>query len=188
MEIFPWRFILRDFFIEVLEIFIEDLFFGDFSFGIWFWRFFLWKMENFPFENGYIFFFMIKKWRRWRWTRNDEDLLMMIFFFFFLKNLSFEWTTLAGSWCGLLDKSLLNSCKQIISISNGFIHWNELEVLTQCPSLQHIPCLDWSWIHLILWPLGNMKEDHGPPSLVLAKRLSFSSLLETKYHENLQTI
>ena len=35
MEIFPWRFILRDFAIEVLEIFIEDLFIGDFSF----WRF-----------------------------------------------------------------------------------------------------------------------------------------------------
>ena len=41
--------------------------------------------------------------------------------------------TLARSWCGLLDKSLLNSCKKIISISNWFINWNELEVLSQCP-------------------------------------------------------
>ena len=28
-----------------------------------------------------------------------------------------------------------------------------------------------------------MKEDHGPPSLVPTKGLSFSSLLETNYHE-----
>ena len=35
----------------------------------------------------------------------------------------------------------------------------------------------------MLKPLGNMKEDHGPPSLVPTKWLSFSNLLETKYHE-----
>ena len=29
IEIFPWKFILRDFSIEVLEIFIQDLFIGD---------------------------------------------------------------------------------------------------------------------------------------------------------------
>ena len=112
---FPWRFILRDFSIEVLEIFIEDLFIGEFSF--WKWR----------------FSFMITKWRRWRWIRNDEDLFMMIFFFFFEKPILWMRTTLAGSWCRLLDKSLLNSYKKIISISNEFFHWNELEVLTQCP-------------------------------------------------------
>ena len=55
------------------------------------------------------------------------------FFFFFEKPILWMGITLAGGWCGLLDKSLLNSCKKIISISNGFIHWNELEVLTQCP-------------------------------------------------------
>ena len=53
--------------------------------------------------------------------------------FFLKKPILWMRTTLAGSWCGLLDKSLLNSCKKIISISNRFIHWNELEVLTQCP-------------------------------------------------------
>ena len=37
----------------------------------------------------------------------------------------------------------------------------------------------------MLQPLGNMKEDHGPSSLVPAKWLSFSSLLETSYHENI---
>ena len=199
MEIFPWRFILRDFSIEVLEIFIEDLFIGDFSFwrfvrgdfsfwrivrgdfslkiysGDWTfekflmkicsWRFFhedlfleifplkFWKfllkicsLGIFPLEYGFgdfsfekwrivllkmEIFFMITKWRRWRWTRNDEDLLMMIFFFL---NLSFEWEQLwlevnVDCWIS----PWLNSCKRIISISNGFIHWNELEVLTQCP-------------------------------------------------------
>ena len=30
-----------------------------------------------------------------------------------------------------------------------------------------------------------MKEDHGPPSLVPTKRLSFSSLLETNYRESI---
>ena len=68
----------------------------------------------------------------------DEDgvIVMKIYSWcFFLVEKPILWMriTLAGSWCGLLDKSLLNSCKKIISISNGFIHWNELEVLTQCP-------------------------------------------------------
>ena len=35
----------------------------------------------------------------------------------------------------------------------------------------------------MLQPLGNMKEDHDLPSLVPAKRLSFSSLFETNYRE-----
>ena len=35
----------------------------------------------------------------------------------------------------------------------------------------------------MLQPLENMKEDHGLQSLVPAKWLSFSSLLETIYHE-----
>ena len=91
-----------------------------------------------PFSKISFFFFLkyedlfiIKRWRRWRWRKSDEDLFMMIFFF---KNpILWMRITLAGSWCGLLDKSLLNSCKKIISISNGFIYWNELEVLTQCP-------------------------------------------------------
>ena len=92
------------------------------------------------FENC-LFFLKIcslsKKWRRWRWrwSKGDEDYLFMIFFFFFFWEKPILWMriTLAGSWCRLLDKSLLNSCKKIISISNGFIYWNELEVLTQCP-------------------------------------------------------
>ena len=89
-------------------------------------------------ENLFFFrfedLFIIKKWRRWRWrwSKSDEDLFMMIFF---KKKKPILWMriTLAGSWCGLLDKSLLNSYKKIISISNGFIHWNESKVLTQCP-------------------------------------------------------
>ena len=68
-----------------------------------------------------------------------------------------------------------------------FIEMN-WKYLPNAPSLGHIPYLDWSWIHLMLWPLGNMKEDHGLPSLVPTKILSFSSLLETDYHENLHTI
>ena len=86
----------------------------------WFFFFFL-KYED---------LFIIKKWRRWRWSKSDEDLFMMMFF---EKPILWMRTTLVGSWCRLLDKSLLNSCKKIISISNGFIHWNELEVFTQCP-------------------------------------------------------
>ena len=51
--------------------------------------------------------------------------------------------------------------------------------LVNAPSLGYIPCFDGSWVHLMLQPLGNMKEDHSPPSLVPTKWLSFSSLLET---------
>ena len=103
--------------------------------------FFFWK----DLERIYFYFyflkyedlFIIKKWRRWRWrwrwSKSDEDLFMMIFFFFFEKPILWMRISLARSWCGLPDKSLLKSCKMIISISNGFIHWNELEVLTQCP-------------------------------------------------------
>ena len=53
------------------------------------------------------------------------------------------------------------------------------------PSLEYIPCLDGSCIHLMLRQLGNMKEDHSLPSLIRAKWLSFSNLLETSYHENI---
>ena len=99
---------------------------------------FFWKdLEriDFFFFLKYEDLFIIKKWRRWRWrwSKSDEDLFMMIFFFFFEKPIIWMRITLARSWCGLPDKSLLKSCKMIISISNGFIHWNELEVLTQCP-------------------------------------------------------
>ena len=42
------------------------------------------------FENFVFFFFFLnmkicslsKKWRRWRWSKSDEDLFMMIFFLF----------------------------------------------------------------------------------------------------------
>ena len=100
MDIFPWRFILRDFSIEVLEIFIEDLFIGDFSFGMWFWRFLLLKMETF-----------FKKKNLWSQSEEDEDGLEMMkiyswWFFFFEKPILWMRTTLPGSWCGLLDKSL----------------------------------------------------------------------------------
>ena len=84
MKICSWRFFLENLFLEIfplkfwkfllkicsLDFFPLEYGFGDFSFEKW--RIFLLKME---------IFFMITKWRRWRWTRNDEDLLMMIFFF-----------------------------------------------------------------------------------------------------------
>ena len=140
-----WKFLLK---ICSLDIF--PLEYEEFSF--WKWR----------------VFFMITKRRRWRWTRNDENLFMMIFFFFL--NLSFEWEQL---WLKVdMDcwiSSWLNSCKKIISINNGFIHWNNRKYLPNAPNLGHIPCLDWTWVHLMLQPLGNMKEDHGPRSLVPAK-------------------
>ena len=91
--------------------------------------FFFWKdLERIDFVFlKYEDLFIIKKWRRWRWrwSKSDEDLFMMIFVFFFVeKPILWMRITLARSWCGLPDKSLLNSCKMIISISNGFIHWN----------------------------------------------------------------
>ena len=109
MKICSWRFFLEDLFLEIfplkfwkfllkicsLDIFPLEYGFGDFSFEKW--RIFLLKME---------IFFMITKWRRWRWTKNDEDLFMMIFFFFFEKPILWMRTTLAGSLCRLLDKSL----------------------------------------------------------------------------------
>ena len=108
MKICSWRFFLEDLFLEI--------------FPLKFWKFLLkiCSLENFPLEYGFgdfsfekrrIFllkmeiFFMITKWRRWRWTRNDEDLFMRIFFFF-EKPILWMRTTLARSWCGLLDKSL----------------------------------------------------------------------------------
>ena len=167
MDIFPWRFILRDFSIEVLEIFIEDLFIGEFSF--WKWR----------------FSFMITKWRRWRWIRNDEDLFMMIFFFF-LKNLSFGWEQL---WLEVDADCWISPClipiKRLFQLAMNFFIEMNWKYLPNAPNLGHIPCLDWTWVHLMLRPLGNMNEDHGPRSLVLAKYFSFSSLLETNYQENI---
>ena len=109
MEIFPleygfgnlsfekWRFFLEDLFLEIfplkfwkfllkicsLEIFPLEYGFGDFSYEKW--KIFLLKME---------IYFMITKWRRWRWTRNDEDLFMRQewwWFFLNIKNVDFEW-------------------------------------------------------------------------------------------------
>ena len=92
MEISPWRFILEIFPLKFwkfllkicsLEIFPLEYGFGDFSFEKR--RIFLLKME---------IFFMITKWRRWRWTRNDEDLFMRQewwWFFLNIKNVDFEW-------------------------------------------------------------------------------------------------
>ena len=121
-----WKFLLN---ICSLEIFPLEYGFGDFSFEKW--RIFLWKMKNFPFENGNFFFL-------WSQSKKDEDGLEMMkiysWWFFFWKNLSFEWEQLwlevnVDCWIS----PWLNSCKKIIWISNGFIHWNELEVLTLCP-------------------------------------------------------
>ena len=94
-----------------------------------------------PFLKILSFFFFLKICSLSKKSEKDEDddgvKVMKIYswwiFFFFEKPILWMRITLAGSRCGLLDKSLLNSCKKIISISNGFIHWNELEVLTQCP-------------------------------------------------------
>ena len=90
-----------------------------------------------------FFFFCFEIWRFVHYQKSEEDededgvKVMKIYswWFFFLKKKPIlrMRITLVGSWCGLLDKSLLNSCKKIISISNEFIHWNELEVLTQFP-------------------------------------------------------
>ena len=121
--------------LKILNFFFEK--FGNLEFlkefeKIWLMKFFLffskWPKKYEPnapspkafFEN-FLFFF---------WKIYNE---LFFFFFFFEKPILWMRITLAGSWCGLLDKSLLNSCKKIISISNEFIHWNELEVLTQCP-------------------------------------------------------
>ena len=139
MEISPWRFILEIFPLKFwkfllkicsLEIFPLEYGFGDFSFEKW--RIFLLKMEIYLFI--FIYYFL------WSQSEEDEDRLEMMkiyswwFFFFFLKNLSFEWEQLwlevnVDCWIS----PWLNSCKKILSISNRFIHWNELEVLTQCP-------------------------------------------------------
>ena len=103
--------------------------------------FFLFFLERFR-KNFFFLFFWNMKICSLSKSEKDEDKVgvkvMKIYswwFFFFLVEKPILWMriTLVGSLCGLLDKSLLNSCKKIISISNGFIHWNELEVLTQCP-------------------------------------------------------
>ena len=155
-----WKFWLIIFFflknLEVLNFFKElKILIGDFFFflkqpkkyepnapspkaffeNFLFFFFFLKDLQRidffFYFLLKYEDLFIIKRWRRWRWRFIHDDFFS--FFFFFEKPILWMRITLAGSWCGLLDKSLLTSCKKIISISNGFIHWNELEVLTQCP-------------------------------------------------------
>ena len=89
----------------------------------------------------FFFFFFCWNMKICSLSKSEEDedengvKVMKIYswWWFFKKPILWMRTTLVGSWCRLLDKSLLNSCKKIISISNGFIHWNELEVFTQCP-------------------------------------------------------
>ena len=126
-KICSWRFFLEDLFwrLNFWKNFNEDLFMDIFP-----WRFIL---RDFSIEVLEIFIedlfigdFSFEKWRIF--------LLKMEIFFFFLKNLFFEWEQLwlevnVDCWIS----PWLNSCKKIISISNGFIHWNELEVLTPCP-------------------------------------------------------
>ena len=120
-----------------------------------------------------FWFFLKKIWKSLIFWRNWKFWLMNFFFFFFWK--------IWKSW--IFFKEL----KILIDAMDLFIEMN-WKYLANAPSLGHISCLDWSWIHLMLWPLGNMKKDHGPPFLVPTKRLSFSSLLETNYRENLHTI
>ena len=108
VEIFPWRFILEIFPLNFWK-FLRRFVHGDFSFGIWFWRFFLLKicswrffledlfLEIFPLKFWKFLlkicsleiFFMIIKWRRWRFIH--EARMIDDFFFFKKKNLDFEW-------------------------------------------------------------------------------------------------
>ena len=151
MEIFPleygfgdfsfWRFVRGDF---SLKIYFGDWTFEKILMKICSWRFFLEDLflEIFPLK---FWKFLLKICSLSKKSEEDEDddgvkVMKIIYSWWFLFSFSFFekpifWMriTLAESWCRLLDKSLLNSCKKIISISNGFIHWNELEVLTQCP-------------------------------------------------------
>ena len=126
--------------LEILNFFKELKILIDFFFFFWkikkswsfegIWKFLLkiCSLEIFLLEYGFGDF-SFEKWRIFL-------LKMEIFFFFFfwLKKLSFEWEQLwlevnVDCWIS----PWLNSYKKIISISNGFIHWNELEVVTQCP-------------------------------------------------------
>ena len=98
--------------------FLLSFFFFEIYGNIFFFFFFFFFLR-------YEDLFIIKKWSRWRWrwSKSDENLFMMNFFFFLVENpILWMRISLAGSWCGLLDKSLLSSCKKIISISNGFFH------------------------------------------------------------------
>ena len=143
------KFFIDDFFLKNLEIlnFFKELKILNFFF-------FFWKKPkkykpNAPspkafFENCLFWKLSFFFWRFVHYQKSEEDededgvkvikiIYSWFFLFFWEKPILWMRITLAGSWCELLDKSLLNSCKKIISISNGFIHWNELEVLTQCP-------------------------------------------------------
>ena len=122
MPLVPRRFLKISFFF-FFERFTNNWFFFFFFFEIW--RFVHYqKVKRMKMKMK-----MEKKW--WRFIH--DDFIFLFFYFFFEKPILWMRITLAWSLCRLLDKSLLNSCKKIISISNGFIHWNELEVLTQCP-------------------------------------------------------
>ena len=145
------------FFIFFIIIFFEknleilNFFWRNWKFWLMIFFFFLKQPKKYKpnapspkafFENFLLlFFFFFEIWRFVHYQKSEEDededgVKVWRFIhddFFFEKSILWMRITLAGSWCGLLDKSLLNSCKKIISISNGFIHWNELEVLTQCP-------------------------------------------------------
>ena len=80
--------------------------------------------ENFLLLFYFFFFFFLFFWNMTICTlsksEEDEDgvkvmkIFLWWFFFFFGVEKPILWmrTTLVGSWCGLLDKSLLNSCKR----------------------------------------------------------------------------
>ena len=110
---------------------------------------------------------------------------MMMIFFKYKKRRLWMRITLAGSLCELLISPCLVPVKRSFQLAMNFCIEMNWKYLPNAPNLGHIPCLDWTWVHLMLRPLGNMKEDHGPRSLVPAKYFSFSSLLETNYQENI---
>ena len=98
------------------------------------------------------------------WGKNDDDLKKQ------KKTLDFEWELL---WLEVDADCWISPClipiKRLFQLAMNFFIEMNWKYLSNALSLGYIPCLDWTWVHLILWPLGNMKEDHSLRSLVPAK-------------------
>ena len=128
-------------FLKQLKILIDDFFF--------FWKQCKKYEPNAPsskalFENFLLYFLFFWNMKICSLSKSEEDedkdgvkvmnIYSWWFFFFFFIEKPIIWMriTLAGSWCGLLSPCLIPAKRQF-QFSNGFIHWNELEVLSQCP-------------------------------------------------------
>ena len=141
-----------------------------------FFFFFFLNLENLNFSKELrILNFFLEKFGNLEFLKEFEKKFdwWIFFLFFFLKkleilNLLIYFLRKPRLWMRIsLCELLISPC--LVPVKRSFQLAMNWEYLPNTLSLGHIPCLDWTWVHLMLRPLGNMKEDHGPRSLVPSK-------------------